>query len=124
MKDFLDRGLGARAAQKNLMVLLRATWLQNGNSDENWKLGEITDGAPADATAGPPSDTTTPTPTPTTALLARIRQCPGQRTAYDHILTCCHRRREAFVFVEGRAGTGKTTLATCLTQALEADGHQ
>ncbi|CAK0798148.1 unnamed protein product [Prorocentrum cordatum] len=108
MKGFLDR----------------ATWLQNGNSDENWKLGEITDGAPADATAGPPSDTTTPTPTPTTALLARIRQCPGQRTAYDHILTCCHRRREAFVFVEGRAGTGKTTLATCLTQALEADGPQ
>ncbi|CAK0826544.1 unnamed protein product [Prorocentrum cordatum] len=39
MKDFLDRGLGARAAQKNCMVLLRATWLQNGNSDENWKLG-------------------------------------------------------------------------------------
>ncbi|CAK0789466.1 unnamed protein product, partial [Prorocentrum cordatum] len=52
MKDFLDRGLGVRAAQKNPLALLRATWLQNGNSDENWKLGEITDGVLNVATTG------------------------------------------------------------------------
>ena len=38
MKDLLDKGLAVKSAHQELLRLLRASWLQNGNSDASWML--------------------------------------------------------------------------------------
>eukprot|EP00959_Pyramimonas_sp_CCMP1952_P358209 7500467-Pyramimonas_sp.AAC.1 len=52
MKDALHRGIRERTARAHLIALLRATWLQSGNGEDDWKLDAVVSDCPADAPGG------------------------------------------------------------------------
>lgn len=119
MKDFLDRGLQPTTARRELLQTLHRNWRESGNLEQDWKLDAPDSQPPRDAS---PQTRCGPTAADGARAKSFVEACSAQRAVADHVLTCRSLRKESFVFVEGRAGTGKSTLATYLTHSIESTG--
>jgi len=115
LKDYLHGGLSMESAQRKLKQALRATWLSNGNAEVGKELPwDTTDETLEDAQAAAPSAHN--------ILGAQIRKDLPQAQAANHILRLLEIGEEAYIFVEGRSGTGKSTLAKYLHSEVTASG--
>ncbi len=116
LKDFLDRGRSVEHARQELLRVLHLAWLRNGNTDETWKLplprvgSELGENAPS-ASQSTQRDRTL------------LRKDADQSRVADALAQLWRSRQEHFVFVEGRAGTGKSFLARYLYTEVTAAGE-
>ena len=120
MKDYLDRGLGPEAAQLQLRKALRASWLALGNDAEHFhlnQLGPCADELPESAKSPPAlSDQRLP------RLGQLIAGDAAQQKVVDDVMSSTAADADQFLFVQGRAGSGKSTIATYITETLSLQG--
>lgn len=94
MKDLLDKGLSPATAAKDMQKLLRAAWLENGNS-ENESSWLIASERPLSASAPPDA----------TAIHSHVSRDPAQTAAAAYILEKLNNCTGEYVFAQGRSGT-------------------
>ena len=116
MKDFLDRGLTSGHPKTELQRCLRASWLAVGHTEESWQLP-----ATVSLLVGP-TDTTGADQRRSKKLYDQIRKDPDQKAAAEAILKALDSGKDHFLFVQGRAGSGKTTVATYANDTAHARG--
>jgi len=116
MKDFLDKGRSPATARKMLQMKLKASWLANGNAESSWELD--LDNIPGHNASDEICTTMSQKPRDIHEMIA---QDTNQNEAATYILSCVRQCKNTFVFVEGKAGTGKSTLAKYTTAVVE--GH-
>ncbi|CAK0882770.1 unnamed protein product, partial [Prorocentrum cordatum] len=109
MRDYLHAGLSTTTAQTRLKDDLRTAWVHSGHSDNDWPLGGVCKLERQSAAPARTDDTSTPD-----SFKRRVLHDANQRTVFRHVDMCLQGTRTAFAFVEGRSGTGKSTLASAL----------
>lgn len=116
MKDYLNRGLSPETAWRHLISALHASWLESGNQADAWQLATPTPTEPAAVSADQPKALTRTRE----AVAKMVRSDKTQHAASNHILACMNKPENSFIFIGGRAGTGKSTLATHITHEVDA----
>ena len=106
MKDCQDRGSPYEVAKQQLLHALRAAWADAGRDTAKWPL----DGT-HDSTATTAAKERLPDLVAAQAASQLVQRDEDQRQPAEHILDLVRRGRSAFVFVQGRAGCRKSTLA-------------
>ena len=118
MKDYIDNGLSPDEARRRLIIELRASWMTNGNTSEAWPLDLALDASTRDHNP----HTTTPPQNDRSLdqLETLIFKNADQTRVATHLQACLSETTDHYIFVEGRAGTGKSTLATYMTLKVDA----
>ena len=120
VKDHLDRGVSLSSARALLRKQLQDAWVSAGHSLEHWPL-RVTR-APGVAPNAAIARRVPAAESAFAALQTLVRADSAQQAVADRVHTGIQANHEGFIFVEGRSGTGKSTLASYLTHSLNNDG--
>ena len=117
MKDFCDRGMPCELARERVLQVLRLSWVQAGHDSARWPLAK-------DEDINSSSHHTIDTADLAKAQAAwqLLRRDPDQREAADAIMGSLKQGSSAFIFVQGRAGCGKSTVAAYTTYQARIEG--
>ena len=122
-KDYIDRGLSLESARDALRKALYRSWVAQGNTDEKWCLkDDLSSSTDQSKESAPISTRITPqvAATRANALAATVATDFHQNAAATSILRKLRSNDTGMFFVHGKAGTGKSTLATYITCAALA----
>ena len=117
MKDLRDSGWSDARAEAKLLQVLRDLWVQGGNAEHTWQLPFGQDGATSSLTSSASDDASA------VAADALVAKDATQTAVLKRVLKATADRVELFLFVEGRSGTGKSTLAKCIARRSLKCGH-
>ena len=115
LKDFVDRGVSVQRARLDVQRLLQLAWLNLGNDVSKWMLPVQTSSCSEASAATFSGDHGAKA----RALYKLIIKDKYQTNAVTTIMAAIRQNKDNFFFVHGRAGSGKSLIATYITYAAQ-----